>query len=300
MRTLHQVIIAVIFAVASGWSTAEAAEYQAPRRYKIGDQAPKATILYLHGLGGDPGKSGVLKRVMKGLERRGESYDVVAPCLRREGVDSGEQPMTYQVEQAIRAMKDIKGPVIVVGHSMGGLLGLYCQKLPELENRVQATVCFAPSVCMLKASWKWMTGNRELPEPTAQNLEQMRKTYDRALAGAKKPEDRAYLTTMRDMVGWEPRMSSIPRTTAPTLVVYGDQDEAVSPHYLDRLADKVANPGVTAAKLPGVDHGIEVSRIVESWGTKKRIVDEAATEAVTSRVCSMMSEFMNRHLAARP
>ena len=96
------------------------------------------TILAIHGLGG----SG---RYWQGLvDRVGASYRVVAPDLGGFG-GSSRPAIAYDREFHLgnldAAVADVSGPIVVVGHSLGGILGaLWAVRHPD---RVQALALVA-------------------------------------------------------------------------------------------------------------------------------------------------------------
>jgi pimeloyl-ACP methyl ester carboxylesterase len=303
----------------SKWAQAD--EALPPKVIHVGKGPAQAAILYLHPWGGSADLDAMRSRIVDGLGRQGRSFKLVAPWIRPVKLDdkgkianAGDQTISYGMEQVRKAMKDIDGPVIVMGHSMGGLLGLYCQQMPEFKDKIKATVCFAPSVCMLKTTWKHLTGERELPAAEPQNLDRMRAKFDQLIREKEEIArnlDRegkfdhanntrgyiSHLRVMKDLIEWEPKAGSIPKVTTPTLVFYGEQDEDVSHHYLDRLANKETNPGVTAIRFPGVDHGLLVGENIMANGKKiKRIIDEEATGKLTQNMCQTISGFIAQQL----
>ena len=134
-------------------------------RYQIGTGTPEGTLVFLHGMGGEPGD--LFDDLAKSLGRTGSSFTAVSPWLRTPGKASS---MTEQLDRARAAIAAQPGNVILVGHSFGGKAALQLAK--EFPGKVIGVVGLAPSVKMAYSFWKGLTGERVLPDPIARQVKQ--------------------------------------------------------------------------------------------------------------------------------
>jgi pimeloyl-ACP methyl ester carboxylesterase len=325
-RSIHTTALTVIAVVALSSAPADArwlrrarAQQAAPaanqrdplatQRWKVGQGPPRATILFLHGLGCGPDGQ-LINRLVGAFNQLpgGASYKVVAPWLRpvRKNsrgkiVGAGCHTMSDQLQRARQVLRGENRPVVLLGHSFGGKAAL--QLAREFPDKVACVVGLAPSVNMLYSYWKNLTGERGLPDDAQricrkldryQNLlrDQLataRRSGDRdAIADAREQLD--YHTTMKDLVQFnEPRVERGIRT--PTLVLQGTEDRAVSIHYARRFADRARNPGVELAELPGLDHHF----LKYKAATLLPTVDRRATERATRQMATRIAGFIDQH-----
>jgi pimeloyl-ACP methyl ester carboxylesterase len=281
----------------------------ATQQWKVGQGPPRATILFLHGLGCGPDGQ-LIKRLVGAFNQLpgGASYKVVAPWLRpvRKNsrgtiVSAGCHTMSDQLQRARQVLRGENRPVVLLGHSFGGKAAL--QLAREFPDKVSCVVGLAPSVNMLYSYWKNLTGERGLPDDAQRicrkldryqnrlrdQLATARRSGDRdAIANAKEQLD--YHTTMKDLVQFnEPRVERGIRT--PTLVLQGTEDRAVSVHYARRFADRARNPGVQLTELQGLDHHFLKYKASALLPT----VDRRATERVTQQMAARISGFIDQH-----
>ena len=200
---------------------------------------PTATLVFLHGLGDSP-DTPIIQRLVGALGREGASVEIIAPWLRPVTVDAGGivspagvQTMSYQLNEARRAIRATNGQVVLVGHSFGGKAALALAK--EFPGKVKGVVALAPSVKMLYSYWKGLTGERGLPDAAriGRVLGEQRTALQQQLAKADKPQlvrqiksELGYLDVMRDLARYdEPGLER--GVTTPTLVLHGTEDAAV-------------------------------------------------------------------------
>ncbi len=268
----------------------------ATQKWKVGEGAPRTTIVYLHGLGSSPTDS-LSQRLLEGLSERGESAEVIAPWMRpmKRGADgdiqtAGLQTMSDQLERARVTIAAQPGKMILVGHSFGGKAALQLAK--EFPDKVQAVVGLAPSVNMLYSHWKLVTGERGLPD--AQTIQQGLDTYEKEmharLSYASEGEARAiksdirYNLVMKDLIKYEPSLERNVKT--PTLVLHGTDDQAVSIHYARRFQE--ANPQVRLIEFEGLGHGLD------------RFGDDEVTREATQKIAGHVVEWIEQHRERAP
>ena len=240
---------------------------RAPVEWQIGRGKPTTTVVFMHGLGGSPEGYGPLVRDLlgkRGLAATG-AVRVVAPYMRPE---DGPHTMSDQLERARAVIDREPGPVILMGHSFGGKAALkLAQEYPQAK--VPAVVALAPSVNMLHAYWKRMTGESGLP---SRDVVEARLAQAEAgmvhelgkLPAGDDSEHAHYLKSeiqqvrfMRDLAVNDERGTESSVKT-PTLVFHGTDDSAVSVHYAQRFAAANA-PSVKLVVLPNVGHGLDAS-----------------------------------------
>jgi len=267
----------------------------ATRRWQTGPGVPRGTVIFLHGLGCNPDDP-VITSLVRELGRRSGPYNVVSPWLRpvrmgtRGPVSDGLHTMSDQLRRARVAIEQQPGKVVLMGHSFGGKAAL--QLAREYPDKVACVVGLAPSVNMLHAYWKQLSGERGLPRDMGrvqlaitahrgrlvQQLRQARAQGDREAAG-QLSEAVGYADVMKDLVAFdEPRVETGLRT--PTLLLHGTEDQAVSIHYARRFVEH--NPGARLVEIPGVGHGFKAPP-----GSRRNVSAELAEP---------IHRFINTHL----
>jgi pimeloyl-ACP methyl ester carboxylesterase len=285
--------------------------------WRIGEGDHPINIVYLHGLGSEP-QDGLVNRLVKQLAQTGKSYRVIAPYLQDvkeidgKMVPVGPHTMTGQLERARAVLRDTPG--YIIGHSFGGKAANALGK--EFHDTVKGVIELAPSVNMLYAYWKNLTGQKGVPQDREQVLGRLdaHETWLRQeLKGvvhrlaelgregvnfADEEEDHpseatrllrknrslrselSYHATMRDLVGHdEAQLES--GIHVPTLLLHGTDDQAVSIHYAKRFAE--ANPAVRMVELPGLGHGLDNPKH-----------DRAQAEEVDRRIGSEIARFLEQ------
>jgi len=240
---------------------ASTARPAAPVRYRTGPRgAERARIVFLHGLGDHPGTS-MGRRLARELDRAGIATDIVAPWLRETEVaedgwatPTGPHTMSGQLARIRDVLDAADGPVFLVGHSFGGRAALQLRHDP----RVLGVIGLAPSVKMVHAYWKEITGERGLPD-AATVVRRLRSRADQLRAeweetgSLRLSSEISYTELMADAASFDEPASELGVTT-PTLVFHGAEDRAVSIHYARRFAEQ--NPGVELVEYPETDHSL--------------------------------------------
>tara|TARA_R110002096_G_scaffold16898_1_gene57561 strand:- start:339 stop:1397 length:1059 start_codon:yes stop_codon:yes gene_type:complete len=235
------------------------------QRYRLGE-GPAKTVIFLHGLGGEPGGP-MMRGVLKGMQNHGVSAHVFAPLLREvrrndqgEIVSQSRQSMTEQLRHARGVIEAQPGKVILFGHSFGAKAALILAK--EYPNKVEAIVAVAPSVKMLHAYWKSLSGESGLAEPARMQAvfatrqtdlkTRIANTHDPVLK-ENLAESLNYHKIMRDLIGHQEAQFET-GVKVPTMVFHGDMDQAVSKHYVRRFAED--NHNVKLVTYPKHDHSL--------------------------------------------
>ncbi len=242
--------------------------------------------IFLHGLGGEPTHF-PLEGLEKALAKLGTELSISAPWLRPvriddEGKAHGTAPhtMSDQLARARAAIDAHDGPVVLIGHSFGGKAALALAK--QRPDKVKGVIAFAPSVKMLYAYYKNLTGERGLPDSAkiAARLD-VHEQWLRNELPKHDPDSKeahgvrgelGYLATMQDLVKHdEPNLEL--GVAVPTLHLHGTDDEAVSIHYARRFAEQ--NPKVKLVEYQGINHGMN---------SKDPAVNESARRDMTVQI----------------
>ena len=265
-------------------------------RWRTGE-GERATIIFLHGLGGRPDGQ-LMHDVARGLHAENGAFDVLAPWLRsvtmRENgdiVSRQRHTMSDQLRRASELIEAAPGPVILLGHSFGGKAAL---RLAELyPDKVRGIVALSPSVRMLHSFWKRVTGERGLPADPQVMLDTMSAYETQLRAGLEQAatekereayaSELGYVQVMRDLVSYgERQVESSVRT--PTLVLHGTEDGAVSIHYARQFAQQ--NRSVRLVEYDGVGHSFE-----EDVATGRRGFFGVRREPVTQDIARQIMTF---------
>jgi pimeloyl-ACP methyl ester carboxylesterase len=234
-------------------------------------------ILLVHGLGG------TRRTWQPFLDALASTHTVIAPDLPGHG-DSDAPAGDYSLGAHAAALRDLIvalgfGPVTVVGHSLGGGIGLqFAYQFPERTSRLvlissgglgddltpvlrAATLPGASGVVALLARLPETTtrrffsatarvGRQGVPEdagPLAAGL--------RGLAGTRQRQ--AFIQTARAVIDWRGQSVSALRQLGlladlPVLIVWGSADRTIPPHHHPAVAQQL--PGARAVELTGAGH----------------------------------------------
>ena len=235
------------------------------RIWRFGEGRP---LLYLHGFEGHPGDAPFLRRLAA-------SRLVIAPEHPGFGASEGLAAMHDITDQALHFRRIIRAlgarRVDVVGHCLGGMFAAELAAIsPHLVRRL----------VLVNSYGLWDDAN---PLPDAFSLPPARlaaaKWHDPEAAPAEPTpagEDTA-LARQRNLGAATKFMWPIPdkglkkrlhRISAPTLIIWGDQDKLAPPAYGDLFASKIKNSELV--KIPGAGHMVPLEN-TPAWS--KAITD---------------------------
>ncbi len=158
----------------------------------------------------------------------------------------------------------IGGPVTLVGHSNGGRIGLYMASDPAYADLIRRLVLISPSGITPQRSWRYYARAYAarllkapfalLPAPLREpGLDWLRHSLVWKLLGSS--DYRALSGVMRETFvktvncHLDERVS---RIRVPTLLFWGDRDEAVSRHQMEVLEARIPDAGLVV--LEGAGH----------------------------------------------
>ena len=236
----------------------------------LGLDAPcRGTVLIVHGLGEHGGRYAPLAQRLNGLGYAVRGYDLYG-----HGRSSGKRGHLAREAQHLEHLVEVAaatrtmaatGPLIVLGHSLGGLISASAVSRGMLEP--DGLVLSSPALAVDMAAWQraavgWLP--RLAPDLTLGNgLKPRYLSHDPAVVAAYEADplvhDRicarlgAYVATEGEAVcaaagGWR----------VPTLLLYAGDDRLVAPRGSDAFAAAAAAGGapVTAQRFPALYHEI--------------------------------------------
>ena len=183
-------------------------------------------LLFIHGLGSNSRAWEMQVPVFS------EHYKVITFDIRGHG-QSGKSPGTYSIEtfvaDTVELMKSLGlGPAHVVGHSLGGMIGLQlCTGMPEMvKSLVIVNGYFEGYVrtfkdgfeCMKQIVLVGLTGMQKVKQPLSRQL--LHQPIIKRLALNSK---RAYISTFLALLSWS-AMDSLSTIECPVLVIASDKD----------------------------------------------------------------------------
>lgn len=244
------------------------------RRWRSSD--PWASALIVHGAGGH---SGQFERV--GVRMSAAGIDTYAFDLQGCGDSGGRRAdidqwstFLFQVRDNLVPLLAAKMPVVLFGHSLGGLIAVDYTFSGHPQPDLVAL--FAPAIGSV-APWQRHLARllaRLAPRMTFANRIDFEKVFTDPGTAALTRADPLTTTRTTARLGsilldrMEQVRRSIDKYTAPTLVLHGAADHLVLPSASEALG---ALPSVARKTLPGIKHG----SIIERQG--KPLVDDIIT-----------------------
>lgn len=222
------------------------------------------TLVFLHGVGGG---HGAWDRQVAHFEARGYR------CIAWDQPGYGDAPIVdpydlANVSGALEALIDKAGggPVVLVGHSMGGFIAQ--EAWARFPQKIRAL-----ALCFTSASFgggsgdfaKQFIAQRILPLDQGRTMGEIAKALMPMMAG-KKSDPSGLALAQRTMSAIPPdtyrkavallttfdQRSRLPGITVPTLLVAGSDDKTAPASTMERMAQKI--PGAEFVVLDGCGH----------------------------------------------
>jgi alpha-beta hydrolase superfamily lysophospholipase len=233
------------------------------RHWAAAGTSPRAAVLIVHGLGEHSGR---WEHVGDHLAKAG--FDAFSWDLRGFGASDGPRAWLDRwshfdddVEDRLTAVRAAVGPgipVVLYGHSLGGLIALgYCE---SERPQPDLLVLSAPGIEDDLAAWKHRVAPAlarlapKLRLPNGLNGPMLSRDTERHERDARDPLNQRSSTTQLGALGFaaQARVSAAAdRLRVPTLLIHGLDDPVVPARATEPLA---ALPGVTRREYPGIRH----------------------------------------------
>ncbi len=225
-------------------------------------------LFFIHGMWSF---SGVWDGIRATLEAEGfETYAAKLPGHEGEPGDLATISLQDYVAALEQQAHELGRPLIVIGHSMGGLLAqlLAVRISPErliLLSTAQSAAIFALPWSALKTTWPVMRQWGYWTRPTTMPSDAARFGIFNAVEPEETARSIAHLVPDSGRVMFQIAMPFLDptkgatvdyaRLTMPTLVVCGDEDRITVPAVSDATARKIIGP-VTRKEMSGFGHWI--------------------------------------------
>lgn len=217
------------------------------------------TVVLLHGLAGSPATWNAVVPLLRDRASR-----ILVPSVGRAASIEAE------ADAVARQIGGVRGPVVVVGHSMGGLIATaVAERFPELVERL-VLVNTPPSVASrlsARSSGERILGLPVLGQlvwrllPDAALAKGAATSYapgatvpDRAVADLRRTGRRSFVRASANIDAYlfdGPLQARLARLTCPTDVVFGELDQRVDPASFTELSD---GDHIVAAPIPDAGH----------------------------------------------
>jgi pimeloyl-ACP methyl ester carboxylesterase len=245
------------------------------------------SLVFLHGIGGG---HHAWDRQLPWFAGRGHA----AHAWDQPGYGESALVEPYDLEQVAAALKRLiealdEGPVVLVGHSMGGFIAL--ETYARHPDLVKALVLGFTSAAFGGASGdfaKQFVAERLAPLDAGKSMAEIAAKLMPSLAGTKS-DAAGVARAERVMAGIPPatyrkavtllttfdRRALLPAIKVPTLLVAGSDDRTASASVIERMAAKI--PGAEYALLEGcghlgpMDQPDEFNRVLEKFLGRHRL-----------------------------
>lgn len=215
---------------------------QLQRRWTVA--SPKGAVLLVHGIGEHSGRY-----LHVGAALAAAGYDVLAYDNRGFGQSGGRRAFVESWDQYLDDVEDLLAerrelgvPVVLLGHSMGGLIS--ASYLVSSRPEPDVAVLSAPALAADVPQWQRMAApvlGRFAPRLFVKSK------LDGALLSRDPVVQKAYLDDplviagataglgMAMLTAMEETSAAVARITVPTYVLHGDSDRLVPPHASEGL-----------------------------------------------------------------
>lgn len=253
-------------------------------RQWTGDAAPVANLILIHGMGEHSGRYGRFAESFVGKGIHVYSVDLFGHG-RTEG-SRGHTPKMedylWQVDFLVGMIRQLKQPLFIYGHSMGG--GIVLNYLFRRNPRVAGVIVSAPAIepgFEIARSKKVIgkLGRKLFPALTQRNgLDVNGISRDQAVINAYQADplvhDQISAEVGMGVLEWGTWLTDLKRDALAVslLVMHGDQDILTNPGASEKFAAKFRSGDVTFKSWKGLFHELhnepekeEVFRYVTEW-----------------------------------
>ena len=251
--------------------------------------APRATVVYVHGLGDHARRSTPLGGALADA-----GLNAVLVDRRGHGISEGVRgDATLETDMAVAeralayARRRFAGPVVLMGDSLGGIMSWY---LLTREPDADAVVCHCinhPDV-MNDPSLRWKAPLTKLLGRVAPGLRLPIEQIADYSKVALEPLTSRYFTerpdklfnfsiTMRaaaSYASFEPRIAW-EEVTTPVLVTIGDEDRMVSRKHTEACLEQARTPRTTFMPLAGMGHQLYLDHLADALPPMLDWIDKA-------------------------
>lgn len=228
---------------------------------------PKASVLILHGYGEHSGR---YLRVIEAFAARGHA--VFVPDHRGHGSSArtlGDLESRDKIREDIHILTQIINqqcpglPVVLLGHSMGGMLALY--QLLKYQDQYAAAVLSAPAILLpegISPLIKAMAGILSClaPKLPVQELDLSEATRNMEMREEDKKDPLQYKGKARARTGNETILTQqeiqdrLNEISLPLLVMHGNDDKIIDPAATEIVYSRVSSQDKTKKLWPGLYH----------------------------------------------
>jgi pimeloyl-ACP methyl ester carboxylesterase len=243
------------------------------------DEGKGLPVIFVHGF---PLSRGTWQKQIEALRT---THRVIAPDLRGLGENdavTGVATMTQFADDVHALLQQLKtGPVVLVGHSMGGYIALaFARKYPDMLRGLVLVATKAGADTPEAAAGRRATadkvkagGSNVIVDAMAPKMlaagNQDKKMADqvRAFMSPSKPE--SVIAALLGMAERSDSTSMLVEINAPTLVITGADDTVIPPAESEKLA--AAIPGAQLKKIPSAGHLVafeqpaEFNKALQDW-----------------------------------
>ena len=210
---------------------------------------PKLTVVFLHGIAADTSSfEGLLAHLLR--EASMKEMRMVAFDWLGAGKSYTSDELNYDYKEQLEALKnsintlDVKGPLILVAHSMGTMLAT--RFATENQRLVKGLVLVSAPVYK----------KEDIENPLFEKaMEGFREVVGRKSKGLL--ESKAFNNEIKNIVSDVHNYDYLVGLKQPTTIIYGELDKIIAPFNYPGLLK--ANPNLIAQKTPG-SHGVTIDK----------------------------------------
>ena len=231
----------------------------------IAPQHPENTLVFVHGFGGNA------TQWRHQLEAFAERNRVLAPDLRGHGRSArpaseyGMAELLHDLRRVLDA-RDIRQPVILVGHSFGGAI---VTEFALAEPQRVSHVVLIATAGEFELIWLYRAGFR-LPDPLLGFVQPLLRGFvDASVLSLK----RMFHSSISRWQGWD----KFPQLQQPTMAIRGERDKVFPQASFTRVSELI--PGDDDVNVGASAHMVMIERRDAVNRAIERFVDEQEPEA---------------------